>query len=191
MDAFEGPIPSEGSGIGRPGPWKLLWYTDALWSLERQFFHPPWSILCFLESILDSYFACYMQWGQQLPFALRKVRIFFFFKDWIPFLLPTPYPDLNNIPVLTHVCVHLCLPLIFHVPVTGPTFFLAKPFGEWSPRIHLSWARSLSLEVMLALAHWHFERLSQPSENSTTHLPPLLQYLPIFHSFQFLFYPLH
>lgn len=126
-----------------------------------------------------------------IAFPTEKSKNIFLLKNLIPFFLHTPYPDLNNIPILPQVCVHLCLPLVFHVPVTGPTLLLAKPLGEWSLGTCWARARSLSFEVMLSLAHWHFEGLSQPSGNSTTHLPHLLQYFPIFHSFKFLFYPLH
>lgn len=124
--------------------------------------------ISFLGSILDSYFAYYLQPRSQLSFLERKVRMFFFWKVLRPFYFPSPYPVLNNIPILPQICVHLCLLLIFRVASIGSTALLAKLFGEWSLESGWARARSLPLEVTVLLACWGFEALSWPSGNSTS-----------------------
>lgn len=138
----------------------------------------------FLGSILDSYFAYYLQLRPTIIFPREKSKNVFLLETSKTLLLSHTYPVLNNIPILPQICMHLCLLFIFHVASIGSTALWAKLFGEWSLESGWAGARSLSFEVTVLLARWGFEALSWPSGNSTSPstsltISPHLSFFPI------------
>lgn len=126
--------------------------------------------ISFLGSILNIYFAYYLQLRPMIMFPRGKRKNIFLPESLRSFLLPNPisrpkqYPHPSSNVYAAWPSTYLPSSSHWVNCLFSQTLWWMKPCEQ------LGWARSLSSGVMISLACWCFEALSWPSGNITATL---------------------